>query len=201
MLIDSQPNKKPKKSGGKGSVAFVKTSQQLCCVFQDAEPSKSRSNLRKDTKVLGPKRSVLFSQGTLRHVKILGRKGPSQGVIQHSETDGGCSHARKFEARSQEETLQQERCASRDAWEMSMCTGQSKGQTHILRSFRSLVITSAIFDEIRATVYVYDLDLFVIVQILRDTLAVLSLGKLCEDPGYSYEWAGGRKPHLVCKIV
>ena len=35
-----------------------------------------------------------------------------------------------------------------------------------------------------ATVYFYDLDLFVTVQILDDTLAVLSLGKLCEDHGY-----------------
>ena len=24
----------------------------------------------------------------------------------------------------------------------------------------------------------------------------LSLGKLCEDHGYSYEWASGQKPHL-----
>ena len=47
----------------------------------------------------------------------------------------------------------------------------------------------------KAQVYVHDLDLFVTVQILDDTLAVLSLGKLCEEHGYTYEWASGHKPH------
>ena len=45
-----------------------------------------------------------------------------------------------------------------------------------------------------ATVYVHDLELFVTVQIPKDTPAVLSLRKLCEEHGYSYEWAGGQKP-------
>ena len=48
-----------------------------------------------------------------------------------------------------------------------------------------------------AQVYVHDLDLFVTVQILDDTLAVLSLSKLCEEHGCSYEWASGQKPHLA----
>ena len=48
-----------------------------------------------------------------------------------------------------------------------------------------------------ATESVHDLELFVTVQILEDTPAALSLGKLCEDHGYSYEWASGRKPHLT----
>ena len=34
--------------------------------------------------------------------------------------------------------------------------------------------------------YVYDLDVFVTVQILEDTPAVLPLGKLCEDHGFSF---------------
>ena len=51
-----------------------------------------------------------------------------------------------------------------------------------------------------ATVYVHELDLFVTVQILEDTPAVPSLGKLCEDHGYSYEWASGQKPHCVKKV-
>ena len=45
--------------------------------------------------------------------------------------------------------------------------------------------------------YVNDLDTFVTVQILEDTPAVLSLGKLCEGHGYSYEWTSGEKPHLL----
>ena len=47
------------------------------------------------------------------------------------------------------------------------------------------------------TVNVNDLDLFVTVRILEDTPAVLSLGKLFEDHGYSYEWTRGQKPHLI----
>ena len=44
-----------------------------------------------------------------------------------------------------------------------------------------------------ATVYVHDLDLLVTLQVLEDTLEVLSVGKLCEDHGYSYEWISGQK--------
>ena len=35
------------------------------------------------------------------------------------------------------------------------------------------------------------------VQLLEDTPAVLSLGKLCEEDGYTCEWASGQKPHLA----
>ena len=48
-----------------------------------------------------------------------------------------------------------------------------------------------------ATVYVKQLDLFVTVKLLEDTPAVLSLGKICEDHGSSYEWTSGQKPQLI----
>ena len=50
-----------------------------------------------------------------------------------------------------------------------------------------------------ATVYVKELDLFVTVMLLEETPAVLSLGKLCEDHGYSYHWSSGREPQLTKK--
>ena len=50
-----------------------------------------------------------------------------------------------------------------------------------------------------ATVYVKELDLFVTVTLLEETPAVLSLGKLCEDHGYTYQWTSGQKPHLTKK--
>ena len=50
-----------------------------------------------------------------------------------------------------------------------------------------------------ATVYVWELDLFVTVMLLEGTPAVLSLGILCEELGYSYRWTSGRKPHLINK--
>ena len=34
-------------------------------------------------------------------------------------------------------------------------------------------------------------------KVLEDTPAVLSLGKLCDEHGYSCEWINGQKPHLI----
>ena len=48
-----------------------------------------------------------------------------------------------------------------------------------------------------ATVYVKELDIFLTMKVLEDTPAVLSLGKLCDEHGYSYEWINGQKPHLI----
>ena len=48
-----------------------------------------------------------------------------------------------------------------------------------------------------ATVYVFDVDVLLTVQIVVDTSSVLSFGKRCEDHGYSNEWISGQKPHLV----
>ena len=48
-----------------------------------------------------------------------------------------------------------------------------------------------------ATVCVKELDVFVTVKLLDDTPAVLSLGKICEDDGYSHEWTSGQKPQLI----
>ena len=44
-----------------------------------------------------------------------------------------------------------------------------------------------------ATVYVKKLDVFLTMKVLEDTSAVLSLGKLCDEHGYSY----GQKPPLI----
>ena len=46
-----------------------------------------------------------------------------------------------------------------------------------------------------AIVYVKELDIFLI---LENTPAVLSLGKLCDENGYSYEWING-KNHILLK--
>ena len=50
-----------------------------------------------------------------------------------------------------------------------------------------------------ATVNVKELDIFLTMKVLENTPAVLSLGKLCDDNGYSYEWINGQKPHLIKK--
>ena len=48
-----------------------------------------------------------------------------------------------------------------------------------------------------AIMYVKDLDTFLTLEVLENTPAVLSLGKLCDENGYSYEWINGQKPHLI----
>ena len=48
-----------------------------------------------------------------------------------------------------------------------------------------------------AIVYVKELDKFLTMKVLDNTPAVLSLGKLCDENGYSYEWINGQNPHLI----
>ena len=48
-----------------------------------------------------------------------------------------------------------------------------------------------------ATVYVKELDIFFTMKVLENTPGVLSLGKLCDENGYSCEWINGQKPHLI----
>ena len=48
-----------------------------------------------------------------------------------------------------------------------------------------------------AIVYVKELDILLTKRALENTPAVLSLGKLCDENGYSYEWINGQKPHLI----
>ena len=48
-----------------------------------------------------------------------------------------------------------------------------------------------------ATVYVKELDIFLTMKVLENTPAVLSLGKICDENRYSYEWINGQKPHLI----
>ena len=47
------------------------------------------------------------------------------------------------------------------------------------------------------TVYVKESDLFVTIMLLEETPAVLSLGKLCEDHGYTCHRTRSQKPHLT----
>ena len=48
-----------------------------------------------------------------------------------------------------------------------------------------------------ATVFVEELDILLIMKVLEDTQAVLSLGKLCDEDGYSCGWISGQKPQLT----
>ena len=45
--------------------------------------------------------------------------------------------------------------------------------------------------------YVKELEKFLTMKVLENTPAVLSLGKLCDENGCSYEWINSQKPHLI----
>ena len=49
----------------------------------------------------------------------------------------------------------------------------------------------------KAIVYVKELGIFLTMKVLENTPAVLSIGKLCDENGCSYEWINGQKPHLI----
>ena len=81
-----------------------------------------------------------------------------------------------------------------------------------LRRSRNPTVVLTFNGEVRtneeAQVFVHDLNLFVTVQCLEETPAVLSRGKLCEDHRCSYEWVSGQKTRVTkekkaifCKTV
>ena len=149
--------------------------------------------------------------------KIPEKKGPSQGDIQKCEPQERSPWAPKFEDRTQEGTLQKERCVRREDWDLAknvnMLNAKDKATFFSPSEVWSLPAPSSKKPEERdssmhmnrsestrtgnpskiqephegyhsqwrevqtneeATENVHDLELFVTVQILEDTLAVLS---------------------------
>ena len=83
-----------------------------------------------------------------------------------------------------------------------MCKKElNSGEMDTVKRFRTPKVVLTANGEVQtheeAQVFVHDLNLFVTVQLLDQTPAVLSLGKLCKDHGYSYEWVSGQKPQLT----
>ena len=91
------------------SVALLKESIQLECVSQYCLQKKS---ILQEIGKLGSNHAVKFSKSTMRHAKILERKGPSQGIAQNCVPQERIPWAPKFEERTQDEILRLERCAS-----------------------------------------------------------------------------------------
>ena len=60
-----------------------------------------------------------------------------------------------------------------------------------------IIANGEVQTHLEAIVYVKELDIFLTMKVLDNTPAVLSLGKLCDENGYSYEWINGQKPHLI----
>ena len=80
----------------------------------------------------------------------------------------------------------------------------SSGELETLKRSRSPVTVVTANGEARtneeAQVYVHALHVFVTVQLLDHTPAVLSLGKLCKEHGYTYERPSGSEPCLTKNV-
>ena len=245
--VEDQSSKRSKKNGFKSAVALLKSTRQLGCVFQDVEPPKSSSILRKSTDIRKPIRCVKFTKAVARHTDIRDQN-PSLGMICPGDPHQRNPNAPKFEDRSQEETEWQEQGAREAAWKLAKSVLKLKEQERAtffspsenrclaapstlkpeerefvvdfgasmhmiskkdlsdaemdtLTTSRSPTIVITASGEVQtqeeATVYVKELDIFLTMKVLDNTPAVLSLGKLCHENGYSYEWINGQKPHLI----
>ena len=141
--VDEQPSKRSK-NGDKSAVAMLKKNEskrterpvvcsqrafqsivgdssntrQLGCVFQDMEPPKSSSILRKSSDIRKPIRRVKFTKAVARHAYIRDQN-PSLGMICLGEPHQRSPNAPKFEDRSQEETEWQEQGARDAAWKLA----------------------------------------------------------------------------------
>ena len=133
--VDERPSKRSKKNGNKSAVHMLKkhepydrtvrpfvcdssNSRQLGCVFQDMEPPKSSSIVRKGSDIRKPIRCVRFTKAVVRHADIRDQK-PSLGMICPDDPHQRNPNVPKFEDRSQEETEWQERCAREAAWKLT----------------------------------------------------------------------------------
>ena len=98
--------------------AYSSSTRQLGCVFQDMEPPKSSSIVRKSSNIRKPIRCVQFTKAVVRHADIRDQN-PSLGMICPGEPHQSSSNAPKFEDRSQEKREWQERCAREAAWRLA----------------------------------------------------------------------------------
>ena len=144
--VDEQPSKRFKKNGDKSAVAMLKkhelydrtgrpvvcphrgahgpvvcnssNTRQVGCVFQDMEPPKYSSILRKSSDIRKPIRCVKFTKAVARHAYIRDQN-PSRGLICPGEPHERSPNAPKFEDRSQKETEWQEQGAREAAWKLA----------------------------------------------------------------------------------
>ena len=98
--------------------AYSSSTRQLGCVFQDMEPPKSSSILRKSSNILKPIRCVKFTKAVVRHADIRDHN-PSFGMICPGDPHQRNPNAPKFEGRSQEDTERQEQGAREAAWKLA----------------------------------------------------------------------------------
>ena len=185
-----------------------------------------RRFLGRAKRVLEPIQRVRFTRAALRQANIREKEGPSLGKVQvkiphkhkvptpwNLRTDLQERLQDKREMPAEEWIMPAASTINPEEREFVLDSGASmhmvskkdlnKAELETVRKSTNptLVMTACgeVLAEEEATVYVRELDLLVMVTLLENTPAVLSLGKLCEELGYSYHWTSGQKPHLIKK--
>ena len=79
VKLTVSPTKKPKKSGGKGSVASLRNSKQVGCAFQDIDPPKYKSMFSEERNILGTEAQRALLKRCLTPRKNKGKKGSIAG--------------------------------------------------------------------------------------------------------------------------
>ena len=125
--VDEQSSNRSKKNGDKSAVAMLKITRHLGCLFQDMEPPKCSSILRKSSNIRKPIRCAKFTKVVVSHADIRDQN-PSLGMICPGDPHQRNSNAPKFEDQSQEETERQERCAREAAWKLAKSILKIKGE-------------------------------------------------------------------------
>ena len=129
-----KPSKRSKKGGAKGSVAILMETKHLGSVSQDSYPRKS---VLREPGILGSNHTVKFSKSTRYQTKFLERRGSIARNYPKCELHERSLCAPTFEERSQEETLLQERCAHREAWDLAkLFTSSRMGRKQHRRPLR-----------------------------------------------------------------
>ena len=105
---------------GRPVVYDSSNTRQSGCVFQDMEPPKSSSILRKNSDMRKPIRRVKFTKVVARHADIRDQN-PSLGMICPGDPHQRNPNAPKFEDLSQEETEWQAQGAREAAWKVPSC--------------------------------------------------------------------------------
>ena len=174
-------NRSDKKLGQNSSNRQSSDARQLGCVFQDMTPPKSI--LRKCTDMPKLAKSVL-------------KLKEHQRAAFFSPSENMCLPASTLEPEEREFVVDSEASmhmiSKKDLSDAEMNTLTKSCSPTIVITANGEVHTHE-----EAIVYVKELDIFLTMKFLDNTPAVLSLGKLCDENGYSYEWINVQKPHLI----
>ena len=145
--VDSQTSKKPKKSGGKGSVVLSKESKHLGCVFQDTEPPKSKSIYGRAQNLWDQIAPSDFRKAPYTTSKIGNEGSIAKGLFRNVNLKSATLVRPKsrIEHRKKPYNKNDAPAEKHGIWRKKFAMSRKQG--HVLLSFRSLVIISTIFEE------------------------------------------------------